>query len=172
MPIPNYNRVLLDLLEEQEETIAKIYDFYAQRFPDHEPFWSKLAKDERNHAKWVRALRGEVEQGSVRVDPRHLKIEEISRFAKWLKQILTDAEAAPMKVAQAFHTAAKIESGLLEEPFQKVFLPSDRKAQKILENLVTQTQGHADAVAKMLEQVGPEDLWLIEKTGETKAPRK
>jgi rubrerythrin len=172
MPLPNYNRILLDLLEEQEEMVGKLYELYAERFPERRDFWQKLAKDERNHAKWIRMLRTEVEQGSMTIDPRHLKLEELGKFTKLLKENLARADAAPLREAQVFQIAAQIEAVLLEEPFKKVFLSRDRKAAKILENLIVQTKGHADAVTAMAKKVGPEDLWLFEKTGEGVKPRK
>jgi hypothetical protein len=172
MTISNYDKILLDLLEEQETAVSKIYGFYAERFPEHQAFWRQLSHDERNHAIWIHSLRKGLEKGSVKIDPNHLKLEELGKFTKVLKERLGEAEAGLLSASQAFRYAAWIESGLLEEPFKKVFVASTEKANQLLDKLVEQTQRHAEMIREIMKKVGPEDPWGLEKTGEGLKPRK
>ena len=54
--------VVVETLKEHEQALARLYEVYAEKFPEHEEFWTELAHEEVQHANWLVILRDRIEK--------------------------------------------------------------------------------------------------------------
>jgi rubrerythrin len=140
------------LLAENEELISDLYTAYAQRFPEHADFWSGLAAEERDHARWLRELGSRVEEGSLYVNEDRFRREPVQLFREYLEGEVRRQE--PMPLARALSVALSTEQALIERRFFEVFETDSAELKHILHDLASATEGHVKKVR---------DLWAKHK---------
>ena len=112
---------VLDLLEEHERVIGRLYAAYAERFPQDRTFWQGLSREEDKHAQCrlatLKSARGDM---AMKVSPSAGKPAELSMLVNVPKLITTyytevlDASVPEQRVA--FGT-----SGHRGSAYEKVF---------------------------------------------------
>jgi rubrerythrin len=135
------------LLAENEELISDLYTAYAKRFPEHADFWSGLAVEERDHARWLRELGSRVEEGSLYVNEDRFRREPIRLFHEYLEGELR--RQAPMPLARALSVALSTEQALIERRFFEVFETDSAELKHILRDLASATEEHVKQVRDM-----------------------
>jgi rubrerythrin len=133
-----------------EETLFGIYRLFAERFPAHRDMWSRMAEEEKGHAKWIRDLYGKVEQGSVRLGEDPFRVEGIQTFLDFANERLEEAQKSKLPFLHALDMALDLESGLLEREFFRIF-EADSEAQKqAFEDMQQQIRDHTERIRKVL----------------------
>ena len=140
------------LLAENEQLIANLYAVYAERFPEHADFWSGLAAEERDHARWLRELGSRVEEGTIFVNEDRFRREPIRVFREYLEGELR--QEGPMPLARALSIALSTEQALIERRFFEVFETDAAELKHILHDLASATEEHVKKVR---------DLWAEHK---------
>jgi rubrerythrin len=133
-----------------EETLSKIYQLFAERFPAHRDMWSRMAEEEKGHAKWIRDLYVKVEQGSVRLGEDHFRAEGIQVFLDYANERLEEARAAKLPFLHALDMALDLESGLLEREFYKIFEVDSEASEQAFEDMQQQIRDHTARIRKAL----------------------
>ncbi len=68
---------ITNALAENEELIGKLYQVYANKFPDYHQFWQDLVDEENKHAAKIRQLQSEAAKGSLLIKPYRFNIVAI-----------------------------------------------------------------------------------------------
>ena len=63
----------LEIMAEHEKTISQLFREYARKFPMQKDFWSKIASEEIEHAKWLSRLRSQIKEGLLYFKERRFK---------------------------------------------------------------------------------------------------
>ena len=56
---------MIQLLMQNELYISKLYEVYANRFPDKKEFWLKISEEEKYHARALKLLGDHIHNGKV-----------------------------------------------------------------------------------------------------------
>lgn len=141
-------------LVEIEEKLFEIYGIFAERFAAHRDMWSRLAEEEKGHAKWIRDLYGKVEQGSVRLVEDRFRVEGIQTFLDYANERLEEAKTARLPFLHALDMALDLESGLLEREFFKIFEADSEALEQAFEAMQEQIREHTERIRKALAHEG------------------
>ena len=137
-------------LVEIEDKLFEIYGIFAERFAAHRDMWSRLAEEEKGHAKWIRDLYGKVEQGSVRLVEDRFRVEGIQTFLDYANERLEEARTAKLPFLHALDIALDLESGLLEREFFKIFEADSEALKQAFEDMQQQIRDHTERLRKAL----------------------
>jgi rubrerythrin len=137
-----------------EETLFGIYRVFAERFPAHRDMWSRMAEEEEGHAKWIRDLCGQMEQGTVRLGADPFRVEGIQTFLDYASDRLEEAQAAKLPFLHALDMALDLESGLLEREFYKIFEADSEALEQAFEDMQQQIRDHTERIRKALAHEG------------------
>ncbi len=133
-----------------EETLSEMYTLFAQRFQEHHDMWSRLAEEERGHARWIRDLYAEVRKGSARLGKERFRAEGIQHFLDYAEKRLEEARSEVLPFVHALDMALDLESGLLERNFFQIFETDSPALQREFEEMREQIRTHTEKVRKAL----------------------
>ncbi len=141
------------LLIEQEAILAKLYSVFAEKFPEHNVFWKKLAKEERQHASWVKQIFNAVEKGAVLFDEGKIKINTLGILIKGIEDTISKAQKGEIDVIRAIVITADLERSLIEKNVFSCFKGVSVKSQKIINFLCESTKEHLSETEKLRREL-------------------
>ncbi|MBI4241386.1 MAG: response regulator [Candidatus Rokubacteria bacterium] len=163
---------LTDLLLALETEAAAFYDALARRFadrPDLHALWSELARDEREHAKWIREA-GDLSTGTefpaalpkLRVAPLEAALDEV-------RQQRERVEQAPYTVVDALAATIALETSEVNDALGD-FLAMTR-ALLPLEPLPAAMDAHLRRLTGAVERLSHPELTGLLKSVTSRAER-
>jgi len=154
MPLIKTQLKVIKLLAEHEKVIGQLYKEYARKFPEQKNFWSKIAREEIEHASWIFKLRSKIEEGSLYFKEGRFKMEAIKTSLGYLKSQITEAQNNKISAKNALSVARDIENGLIEKKFFEVFEPDCREIKQVFLDLATATRDHSNRIEKIWKETG------------------
>jgi len=133
-----------------EETLSKIYHLFAERFPGHRELWSRMAREETTHAKWVCDLSGRLEDGSLSLDEDRFRVEGIQLFLEYAEDKFKEAKAEKLPFLHALDMALDLESSLLERKLYQVFKAHSESMERALEDMERRIREHTERISEAL----------------------
>jgi hypothetical protein len=143
----------IEALALHEEAIGKLYQVFANRFPDYKHFWNQLADEEKGHAILVRSFRKLVEDGRASVDEGRFRIKPIEKSLKFIDVYTRNALRDEMTILNALSISHDLESGLLEKKFLDIYDTDDEELQETLNILACETKKHRELVESRLKEL-------------------
>lgn len=140
-------RAIVDLLARHEETIGRLYDDFAAAFPGSRSFWEELAREERDHAKWIRRLRDETAAGRVRLDPAALDPAAARGAVDYVNGLVIRHSLAPFDEDHAVAAALKIESAIVERRMMAPYEGISPAFARAVEAMGERSREHAGRIA-------------------------
>jgi hypothetical protein len=141
---------IVSLLAEHEHAIGRLYRAYASRFPQHQDFWSKLADEEDQHAKWLQRLLVRVEEGLGCVRPDRFDRSAVEASIRSVEQMVREAAKADFSLADALGTAVTLENSLLEAEYFEVFEGTAAEVVQVQYCLADAAEDHRRRIQKMM----------------------
>lgn len=152
---PELNQIeIIEALAKNEELVSELYKIYAQKFPEHAEFWTRISMDEISHASWLRGIFTKIKEGTVSFNDDRFNIEAIKSFSGYVKEKITEAKEKELESIQADSISLDIEKIWIENNFFEVFKTDSPALKHVLSELAAATKKHIDAVR---------ELWLKEK---------
>lgn len=143
---------VIEMLARNEEAVSKLYKAYAEKFPNYESFWSRLAEEEIEHACWIRKLHSKIKEGSVYFNEGRFKIEAIQTSLDYLNDWLVKAQKEEISLINALSLAWDIENALMERKYFEIFEGDSVELKHVLTNLADSTKDHRDRVKRALDE--------------------
>jgi hypothetical protein len=143
---------ILQMLAANEEAVGRLYEAYANKFPDHEDFWFGLAMEEADHSNWIFELLHKVNEGSASIYADRSHTENIYSFHSYLTEQLNQVRQESISFADALLTALNIEKSLGERRFFQVFEGDSEETRSVLEYLASATENHIKSLQRKIEQ--------------------
>lgn len=144
---------IVELLAEHEKEISRLYQEYARKLPEQKDFWSKIAREEIEHASWIFKLRSKVKEGSLYFKEERFKIEAIKTSLEYVKSRIAEAQNNKISAKHALSVARDLESGLIEKKFFEVFEPDCREIKEVLLDLAAATREHYHRIEKAWKEI-------------------
>jgi len=143
---------IIELLAEHEKKISRLYKEYSLKFPEQKDFWSKIAKEEIEHASWILKLRSKVKEGSVYFEEDRFNKEAIKTSLKYVESQITKVQNKEISAKNALSVARDLENGLIEKKFFEVFKPDCREIKQVLLDLTIATREHYNRIKKVWKE--------------------
>ena len=137
---------IIETLAESEETIGRLYQAYASRFPEYNELWMGLADQEKNHAAWIRNLGEKVHAGQVFLQADRFKVPAIRTFINHTEKEIETTKNPALKSINALSVAFYIEDSLIERKYFEVFESDSTELKKLLQDLAEATKTHATKI--------------------------
>lgn len=144
--LKTYQKEIIKLMIRQETLLAKLYMLFAQQFPKHREVWNELAKDEKNHANWLKQLYDAGEKGIVLFDDGKVKTPALKNYIAYLEQLIAMAEKKELTIDKAVAYTMDFEKSLIEKNVFTHFDSTSEKARNILNRLNSETKGHIEKI--------------------------
>jgi dTDP-4-amino-4,6-dideoxygalactose transaminase len=133
---------IVDALKEHEQAVARLYEVYAEKFPEHEEFWTELAHEEVQHANWLVILRDRIEKNDEDFAVERLPIATIQSSIGHVMQLAERARQSDFLFTDALSTALQLEEGFIENKYFEVFDGDSADTVHTLTMLAQATQAH------------------------------
>jgi rubrerythrin len=145
--------ILLDKSIQLEKLVAKLYQLFADRFPQDAPFWQQLCEEEKQHAALLDSIRSSLAtinnaaSAMVASSTGDLRtgIDELATFTEKFRHAGVSRETA-------FHTAIGVEESAGEIHYQE-FMDSNPKApvDDIFRQLNKDDKDHVERIRSYME---------------------
>lgn len=142
---------IINLLKEHEKVIEDLYRVYAKKFPKHREFWTTLARQENEHAKWIMKLTEKIEEGETYFNEERFTVEAIKSSISYIKKEKEKVGDETLLI-EALSTAHNLESGLLEKEYFETVEGDSVELKHLLRRLASETAVHAKKVKGLLEK--------------------
>lgn len=139
-----YQEKIITLMLKQETLLGNLYQIFAQKFPEHEKLWHKLAKEEQKHAGWLEQLRVASEKKVVLFNEGRIKTYTLETFVQNLKEKIKRAEEDGFDVRQALVCTIDLERCLIEKNVFSHFEGLTEKASNTMKFLAKETMEHQE----------------------------
>jgi len=136
-----------------EELISKHYFAYARKFPEHQEFWDSIAAEEIEHAKWIRDLYSQSQEGRFSFNEKRFNKQSLLEFVNRLESMLRNFEAKAQTHKDALKNSANLESMLLEKEFFSIFESDFPELKDVLKRLAVATQNHRFKLERALKEL-------------------
>jgi hypothetical protein len=133
---------IVEALKEHEKALARLYEAYAERFPEYEEFWAELAREEIQHASWLDTILTRIENSAEDFVVERFSIATIEHSIGYVEQLATRAHQPDFVLINALSTALQLEKALIENNYFEVFEGDSANTKRILDLLAQSTQIH------------------------------
>ncbi|HON59413.1 MAG TPA: hypothetical protein P5040_00680 [Smithella sp.] len=150
--LKDYQKKLLELLEQLEREIAVLYKLFAGMFPAHESLWSKLREEEEKHASYLNKLTALAEQDKIRFNERMTKTYTVQAVINDVKLKQQKAQKGDFSLVNALAFSLSLEQSIIEHKFYDYFTSGDAGIVTMLNAIKEETANHALSVQKALTE--------------------
>ena len=137
-----YQKEIIELMIRQESLLSKLYTLFAEQFLEHGDVWEELAKEEKQHANWLKQLYDAGEKSIILFDEGKTKTQTMNIYIKYLMGIIAKAENQELTLPQAITYTMDLESSLIEKNAFTHFDSLSEQARSVLKRLAQETEGH------------------------------
>jgi len=145
------NKLIVQLLEENELNISQLYALYAHKIPTKKTFWERISQEEIAHA-------ASFQNNMLGIDLAQ-SIKE-TRFSRSIVQYVMDfvlqekqrAQKSNISHLDALQTALRIERSMLEKKCFDIFIPNDTTVKELFIKMNNDTEKHIEILMKELKK--------------------
>lgn len=136
----------------QELLLARLYKIFAVQFPDHKNFWQDLAKDELQHAGWIKQFYQAEKNDLIAFSEGKVNAYAMNTFIENLEKIIQRAENGEINLKMAVSYTLDFERSLIEKNVFSHFEIIDKKLAGIMTKLESETRRHVKKAENMMAQ--------------------
>ncbi len=129
-------------LKTHEQAIGRLYTTYAERFPEQAEFWSRLSREEEQHAKWVETLEEQMRDDPTSLVTNRFPREAIEHSIAFVEKLIVKAGRPDITPINAISAALNLEQGLLENKYFEVFETDKAEMKRVLRLLENEARSH------------------------------
>jgi len=144
---------LSEVMAAIEELISRHYFTYSRKFPEHQEFWDTIAAEEIEHAKWIRDLYAQSQEGKLSFNEKRFDKHSLLEFRSRLESMLRQLEAKAQTHTDALKSSVNLESMLLEKEFFTIFETDFPELKDVLKRLAVATQNHRIKLDRALKEL-------------------
>jgi rubrerythrin len=143
---------VLKKMSELEESAGRLYESYAQIFPDYRQFWLGLANEEKLHAEWVKKLHTLIERKTAEFSENRFNSIAIQKFLDYLKEEIGKASRRERALINALSITLYVEESLLENKYFEILNGDSKELKDTLRSLANATQRHIARVREVFNE--------------------
>jgi len=152
MNIAKAPEVILEAMKGHEQSLARLYERYAGKFPEYKGFWTELSLEEVQHADWIDKLQADIEGSSEDFIAERFPLGAIQRSTEFVKKQAIAADQPDFVLINALSTALRLEEALMENKYFEVIETDNAKTKHTLAMLAQSTQEHYQRIRKLWQE--------------------
>lgn len=145
---------LIDKLIAHERMLQDLYVCCAEAYKMKGSFFTRLANQEKAHARALENLKDGVLSGEVVLDRGKLKLAAIETSTKYVGGVVSRVMSGELSYKRALSLAADIEKALIEAKVFVVFETNIVSYKRLIAMLKEDTDEHLKSVLEELKGVG------------------
>ena len=143
-------KLIIDRLALCEESIAELYAAYSKRLPEMADFWQALSNEEKNHARLLKSLHKQLDNGVIINNIGRFDKPTIEAFITKIQTELAMLKESSISVLHATTVALSIEASIVDGYFYEIATSDAPEFKSIAEYLTKATHGHIELVQNQL----------------------
>lgn len=144
MAINKDQTTLAKIAEETEENIARLYQVYADKFPQFADFWSGFVVEQVEHANTIHGLMNKVRVELLKCSEDRADCQSLANLQEKVKQEITRAEEGQVSASEAFFIALEVEKDLSRREYSEALDEDSEEVRAAFSYLASTTQKHID----------------------------
>jgi hypothetical protein len=153
---------LVELFVKQEFLIGVLYKLFARRFPEYRSFWTKMAKEEQQHASLIKRMAESDSLNKIKFSQGELRAGILVSSMKFIEATINDFKNDEnISIIQAARVALQLEKGLCEKKVFQFFEGDSDEVRRIMDSLTSEQGIH-------ILQIDNFGLQFLEKNAEKK----
>ncbi|MDZ7611313.1 MAG: hypothetical protein U5L10_00965 [Candidatus Moranbacteria bacterium] len=137
---------ILDVFEENERMVGRLYEIYADKFPQRKDLWLQLVREEDEHVKEVRRIKKISKERDFAESVFHRTV--VHQVMEFVQECIEKAREEKMSYKEAVETALRIEQSVLEKKCFDLFATTNKTVKEILDKMEKETWEHLERLEK------------------------
>jgi hypothetical protein len=133
---------LIQEIIRHEVNLEKMYAQFAKSHPNHQQFWSQLAREEAMHVKWIKSLAHLHSKGNIDSSDVKLTAQALRTSNSHLEKQTEASKNGQLTMLNAVSIALDIEKAMIKNKFFEIFDLSAGKRARIRAGLERETSKH------------------------------
>lgn len=150
--LKDYQKILLELLEQFELEISNLYKLFAERFPRQQALWNDLRNEEVKHAVYIKRLHSLANEDKVIFDEKMTKSFTVKSVINDIKDKYKKTENNQYNIINALSFSLSLEQSIIEHKFYDYFSSDDVDVMMLIKTIKDETFAHESKVRKALEE--------------------
>jgi hypothetical protein len=143
MNINSGQKRLVELFIKQEVLIGSLYKNFANRYPEHRIFWTKMAKEENSHASCIRRLIERDPTNKIKFSQGDLRSTDVASSIEYIEGIISEFNNnMELPITQAVGIALLLEKALWEKRVFQYFEGDSDEVKKTMDALNLEQEIH------------------------------
>jgi hypothetical protein len=143
MDLDSDQKELVELFVEQEHLIGVLYKLFARRYPEHKVFWTKMAKEEQQHATLIKRMIESDSQNKIKFTQGELRKSVIVASVKFIAATISEFKNNEnIPIIQAARVALQLEKGLCEKKVFQLFEGDSDEVRRVMDSLTAEQGLH------------------------------
>ncbi|MEI6827705.1 MAG: hypothetical protein WCK54_19105 [Desulfuromonadales bacterium] len=157
MDLDGNQKELIDLFVQQEFLVGVLYKLFARRYPEYKVFWTKMAKEEQQHATLIKRMAESDSLNKIRFSQGELRTSVLASSMKFIEGTINEFKSNEnIPIIKAARVALQLEQGLWERKVFQFFDGDSDEVRKIMDALHSEQELH-------IVQIDNFRLQLLEK---------
>ena len=152
------SEAVCEMLAQNEERLSELYGVYAEKFPEYQDLWNKLAEEESQHATWIRKLVSWVKEGVININKNRFNVSAIRTFSNYVDKEITNVKISFVSSINALVIASYIEDSIIEHNYFEVFEGDSLELRNTLIDLANATNKHRNMMKETLRKARASEL--------------
>jgi hypothetical protein len=136
MKLNSDQKKLVELFIKQEVLIGSLYKLFAYRYSEHKIFWTRMAKEEHQHASCIRRLIERDSTDKVTFSHGELRSNELASSIEFIESLISEFNNnKELPLTQAVGIALLLEKALWEKKVFQCFEGDCDEVRKVMDTL-------------------------------------
>jgi hypothetical protein len=153
MKINRDQEKLVELFIKQEVLIGSLYKLFAYRYPEYKVFWTKMAKEEHQHATCIRRLIERDPTDKLTFSQGELRSNDLASSIESIEGLISGFNNnKEFTITQAVGIALHLEKALWEKKIFQYFEGDCDEVRKIMDTLNLEQEIHIKKIVLFARQ--------------------
>jgi len=149
--LKDYQKKLLELLEQLELEVSNLYKLFAEKFPTQKELWNCLHHEEIKHAAYINKLTSFAKEDLVIFDEKMTKTYTVQSVINDIKDKYNKTENNQYNIINALSFTLSLEQSIIEHKFYDYFSSKNPEAMTMIKEIKGETFMHEAKVKEALE---------------------
>jgi hypothetical protein len=141
----------INLLGKTEEALAGLYQIYAQRFQEHDEFWTGMAMEEIDHSNLIHDISQKIKHHQARLYEHLSGSQAMADFNNILQQETERAKYENLSHLDALKTSLKLVKYIVDHNYFYIFDSDSEEIRTILDELTEAAHSHYTFIKERLK---------------------
>jgi hypothetical protein len=143
MDLNSEEKELVELFVQQEFLISVLYKLFARRYPEHRVFWTKIAKEELQHATLIKRIVESDSLNKIKFSQGELRKNLLASSMNFIEGTINEFKKNEnIPIIKAARVALELEKGLWEKKVFQCFEADSEEVRKMMGALNSEQELH------------------------------